>query len=73
MKSKTVRFFAGILVLLILQGCNLPSAVQPIETALPSTEAPATELQPVTPSEIQHQNIPISAPVAKPYPDVTSK
>lgn len=73
MKNKTNQLFAGILVLLMLQGCNLPGTVSPTETVSPPTEAPATELVPVVPTEIQHQTIPVSAPLAKPYPDVTSR
>ncbi len=73
MKNKSTRFLAGILVLLTLQGCNLPGTVPPTETAAPPTEVSATELVSVIPTEIQHQTIPVSAPAAKPYPDVTSK
>lgn len=55
----------------LVQGCNLPG----VSTPAPPTEPPpvnaATDL-PQSPEPVEHQMIPISAPDAKPYPDVFS-
>ena len=69
-KSKKDWLFVGVILLLLVQGCNLPiiSGQEP-ETALPPVSEESSE--PI-PTVIGHQDIPISAPEAKPYPDVTS-
>ncbi|NJN79136.1 MAG: hypothetical protein HC797_00925 [Anaerolineales bacterium] len=63
-------FILMIVLILILQACNLPGTQQetPPPTPLTTEEQPTSE----SPPAIQHQTIPVSAPEAKPYPDVTS-
>lgn len=71
----TVKKF-GIIALVLtlgLQACNLPGSIPATETPLPPapTEASAPPAATETPG-IVHQAIPVSAPNAQPYPDVTS-
>ena len=70
MKSKKDWLFIGVVLLLLVQSCNMPvsSTQEPVATLPPVTEEPS---EPV-PTGIQHQDVPVSAPEAKPYPDVTS-
>lgn len=72
MKNKITQLLAAILILSLLQGCNMSGPASPTETVSPPTEAPTTELLPVVPTAIQHLTIPVLAPEAMPYPDVTS-
>lgn len=66
MKSRLIFIFAALM--LIMQACNMPGSGQPAETPVPPTSEPP----PVEAPASQHQMIPISAPDAKPYPDVVS-
>lgn len=73
MKRKSHLFFAFAALILILQACNLPGESQPTETPAPPAVASSTsESPPAETPGVQHQNIPVSAPDAKPYPDVDS-
>ena len=73
MYRKKNWFLIFALALMILQGCNLPALnQQPTATPDLPTEVPASEPPPVETPTIQHQDIPVSAPDAKPYPDVFS-
>lgn len=70
MKSKKDWLFTGVILLLLAQGCNMPvTPTQEPESILPPIIEETSE--PV-PTVIEHQDMPISAPEAKPYPDVTS-
>lgn len=70
MKSKKDWLFTGVILLLLAQGCNMPvTQTQEPESILPPIIEETSE--PV-PTVIEHQDMPISAPEAKPYPDVTS-
>lgn len=74
MNKKSRLFFMLAILILLVQACSMPGASAPTETALPPTDAPAPTAEP-PPTEmpgIQHQNIPVSAPDARPYPDVVS-
>lgn len=69
MRHKKNWLFTIVILFLLLQGCNIPvPSTQEIETPPPVSEEPS---EPV-PTAIEHHDIPISAPDAKPYPDVTS-
>lgn len=67
--TKNISWLLIILtVFFLIQGCNLP-----IETTPVATEPPTPDISPSPePESVEHQNIPISAPDAKPYPDVFS-
>jgi len=69
---KLKRFIAGVGLFLVLQACSLPGAT-PAETESPTAAAiAAVATETTAPPAIQHTTIPVSAPEAKPYPDVTS-
>lgn len=74
MKKKSHLFFVFAVLLLILQACQLPGFSQPTATPVPPTVAapPTSEPPPAETPGVQHQNIPVSAPDAAPYPDVES-
>ncbi len=73
MKRKSHLFFVFAVLILILQACNLPALSQPTETPVPPTAvSPASGPPPTETPGVQHQSIPVSAPDAKPYPDVVS-
>lgn len=60
----------GIVLILILQGCNLPGpTTQPTATSNPPTD---TAQPPATTPTLQHLDIPVFAPDSQPYPDVFS-
>ncbi len=68
------RKIQGVLLVFFItfiQGCNMPGPSTP--TLAPATEPPVlvTDTPPAVTS-IQHLTVPISAPDANPYPDVTS-
>lgn len=68
MKKHINLLLAGMVALMLSQGCNVPwesdTPPPPAASAAPATEAP--------PTAIVHAVIPISAPDANPYPDVFS-
>ncbi len=70
MKRKS--YFVIAILMLVLQACNMPSAQLETEELLSaSAEQPSPQPPAETPTSI-HQTFPVSAPEAKPYPDVTS-
>lgn len=72
MKSKRNWLFVAVIFLLLVQACNLPGS--PVDEQEPEPTLPPESEEPVEPlpTVVKHQVIPISAPEAKPYPDVTS-
>lgn len=69
MKNKN-WVFVVVIVLLLVQGCNIPVTTTP---QVEVTQPPVSEEPPQpAPTILQHQAIPVSAPDAQPYPDVTS-
>lgn len=70
MKRKSRLYFIVAIFIIVLQACNLPGTPQGTEPpASPTAEQQPTSEQPPA---VQHQTIPVSAPDARPYPDVTS-
>jgi len=69
-RNKKSWLFAVVILLLLVQGCNLPAST----TQEPEIELPVVTEEPTEPipTVIQHQDVPISAPNVEPYPDVTS-
>lgn len=74
-KSKILTF---TVLALLIQACTLPGSSEPTEIPVQPTpnidtiETPTAIPVPVEPSGVQHQDVPVSAPDAKPYPDVYS-
>jgi len=70
MENRKNWLFAAAIFLLLVQGCNMPiTSTQEAEpTFTPVSEEPTEPI----PTIVRHQTIPISAPEAKPYPDVMS-
>jgi len=74
MNRKSRYFFVVAILILLVQACNMPGASAPTETAPPPTDAPVStsEAPPAETPGVQHQNVPVSAPDGRPYPDVIS-
>lgn len=72
MNKKLNLFLAGVLILLVIQGCNLPGSDTPTEEVSTSTATVTTEPEEAPPAAVQHQAIPVSAPDGEIYPDVSS-
>lgn len=68
MKNKTQGLIVILILVLLVQGCNIPVT----STEVPATPPPATDPPPPAPTTVQHQDIPISAPESELYPDVVS-
>lgn len=73
MHRKTHFMFIAILMMAAL-ACNLSGSTAPTETAPPppTDTAPPPAPPPTETPGVQHQDIPISAPESRPYPDVVS-
>ena len=71
MKKKPYLLFVLSILLLIIQGCNLPLA-QATETLSPSTEVPSAAPPPTDPPVVEHVDFPASASASTLSYDVDS-
>lgn len=62
----------AIIMVLLVQGCNLPGSATSVATTVPPTESSTNVPPPISTPTISHVLVPVIGPDAAPYPDVVS-